>query len=194
VLHVADERASNRKRKLHNVRTTKGKRGRTVPLHPELIAILEKAPRHADGYLFHGPRGGRIKQDTARTILLRDVIRPLADRFPTPEGEIGFEYGRFHSFRHFFVSQCFAFGRSEGEVKDWVGHRDSAMVAHYRHLHDEISQQSIQRVRFVSDPGRGPADGLPDMTGSSSQEVVPPSIQRPINHPPSEALSHSVSH
>lgn len=177
VLHVPDERASSRKKKLRSARTAKGKRGRTVPLHPALRQILQSTERQQDGFVFHGPRGGRLKQDTARNILRRDVIAPVSKRFPTPEGEIGFEHGRFHSFRHYFVSQCFAHGASEGEVKDWVGHRDSAMVGHYRHLHDDVSQQRIQRVQFVSDTGQISADGPSITPASTTKESDPPGIQ-----------------
>jgi hypothetical protein len=37
--------------------------------------------------------------------------------------EIGFEHGRLRSFRHFFVSQAFICGASEGEIREWVWHR-----------------------------------------------------------------------
>jgi len=82
-------------------------------------------------------------------VLLRDVIRPLKQRFPTPPGEIGFEHGRVHSFRHYFVSEAFRQGATEGEVMEWVGHRDSKIVAHYRHLRKADSHRRMEKVDFL---------------------------------------------
>ena len=121
--------------------------------------------------MFHGPRGGRLKQDMARTIFRRDVIVPLAKLFGAVPGEVGFADGRFYGFRHYFVSQCFAHGASAGEVKEWVGHKDSAMVAHYRHQFDDLGRQRIQRVQFVAESGCGEPDGLaPDPDGPELEE------------------------
>ncbi|PQO41787.1 hypothetical protein C5Y96_00410 [Blastopirellula marina] len=150
MIKIADEGASQRKAKMKSARQTKGKRARSVPIHPELQEILKQLPRHRDGFVFHGPRGGRLKADTARVILKRDVLEPLVERFPTQEGDIGFIHGRFHSFRHYFVSQCSAAGASEGQIKDWVGHQDSEMVALYRHQFDDANQERMKSIQFTS--------------------------------------------
>lgn len=148
-IHLTDERSSLRRQQMGNARRTKGRRGRALPIHPQLRKVLKGLERESDGRLLHGPRGGKLKPDTVRRILIRDVLEPLKDRFPTPEGEIGFEHGRLHSFRHYFVSQSFLSGASEGEIMEWVGHRDSKMVAHYRHLKNEDSQRKMQQINFL---------------------------------------------
>ena len=148
-IRLTDERSSQKRQKLGKVRRTKGRRGRTLPIHPQLREVLERLEPHSDGLLLHGPRGGVIKPDTVRRILIRDVLKPLQDRFPTPPGEIGFADGRLHSFRHYFVSQSFLSGASEGEIMDWVGHKDSKMVAHYRYLRNEDSQRKMQQINFL---------------------------------------------
>ena len=107
---------------------------------------------HATGRLFVGPRGGRLKADTVRRVFIREVIKPLRDQFPTAPGDIGFELGRLHGFRHFFVSQAFLGGASEGEVKDWVGHRDTRMVELYRHLREQDSKFKMQQIDFLGIP------------------------------------------
>ena len=61
-------------------RELKSGRSRSFPIHPDLQAILQRMP-HVDSYIFHGPRGGRIKPDTVRRMLVNDVIRPLAKGF-----------------------------------------------------------------------------------------------------------------
>jgi integrase len=77
------------------------------------------------------------------------VIEPLKKKFPTSPGEIGFEYGRLHSFRHYFCSQAFADGAAEADIKDWLGHQDSKMVAHYRHQRQDDSQNKMNQIDFL---------------------------------------------
>lgn len=149
VIRLTDERSSSRRQRTGTARTTKGRRNRNLPIHPQLSKVLENLEPHPDGRAFHGARGGKIKPDTVRNVLIRDVIAPLKSRFPTPAGEIGFEHGRVHSFRHFFVSQAFLGGASESEIMEWVGHKDSKMVAHYRHLRDEDSQRRMNQINFL---------------------------------------------
>jgi integrase len=150
---LTDERASSRRQALGNVRTTKGRRDRWLPIHEDLRQVLLALPRHRDGRIFHGPRGGKVKPDTVRNILIRTVIEPLQKHYPTPAGEIGFEHGRVHSFRHYFCSQAFLAGAAEADIKEWLGHRDSKMVAHYRHLRSADSQRKMQQIDFL-----GPID------------------------------------
>jgi integrase len=159
-IRLSDERGSSRRRKLGSVRTTKGRRSRVLPINPRLRQVLMDLPQHVDGQLLHGPRGAKLKPSRVLKVLLRDVIAPLKQRFPTPPGEIGFEHGRIHSLRHFFVSEAFRQGATEGEVMEWVGHRDSKMVAHYRHLRTADSQRRMRQIDFLGgDDGR---DDRPD--------------------------------
>jgi integrase len=74
-IRLTDERAS-RRCKGRTVRRFKGRRGRSLPVHDVL------------------------KPDTVRFI--REVIKPLKERFPTPPEGLGFEHGRMHGFRHYF--------------------------------------------------------------------------------------------
>jgi integrase len=152
-IRIADERASKRKRNAGTARTTKGKRSRTIPIHPELRKLLLRLDRRRDGLVFHAARGGVLRPDNVRAIFVRSVIEKLKERFPTPEGETGFEHGRLHSFRHFFCSQCFLGGASEGEIKEWLGHADSKMVEHYRHLRNEDAQRKMEQIDFLGTEG-----------------------------------------
>lgn len=145
VISIKDE-SQRRRRPGREVRTTKGRRGRTFPIHADLLPVLRQLPRLEDGYVFHGPNGGRIKPDRIRNILVRDVLTPLASRFPTGAGEPGFADGRLHSFRHFFCSVCAHNGVPELTLMQWLGHRDSRMVRHYYHLHDQESHRQMARV------------------------------------------------
>lgn len=133
-------------------RRTKNRRDRSFPIHADLQAVLIPMSRHRDGYVFHGPRGGRLKPDTVRNVLVREVITPLKGEFPTPDGEVGFEHGRLHSFRHYFCSACANSGVPEQAAMDWLGHQDSKMVRHYYHLHDAEAQRQMNRVKFADEP------------------------------------------
>lgn len=152
MIRVADERSSRFKRQAGSARTTKGRRSRTIPIHPELRTLLVGLARKTDGFVFHAALGGRVLARNVLEQFIKHVIEPLQTKFPTPHGEIGFEHGRLHSFRHYFCSQCFLGGTSEGEIKEWLGHADSKMVEHYRHLRGEDAQRKMSQIRFLDRP------------------------------------------
>jgi integrase len=157
-LQIVDER-HRRRRAAGEVRTTKTGRSRAFPIHGDLRRVLETLPRPADGRIFHGPLGGRLKADVVRRALIREVLEKLKDRFPTRTGEIGFINGRLHSFRHFFCSTCAQSGVPEHVVMSWLGHSSSKMVHHYFHLHDDESLRQMKRIKFVGDAGSAVAAG-----------------------------------
>ena len=145
VIRLTDE--STRRRKNGNTaRTTKSGRDRVFPIHDDLVAVFSSLPRSADGYVFHGTRGARLKPDRVRRALIRDAITPLVERFPSGDNEVGFKDGRLHSFRHFFCSLCANSSVPERTVMLWLGHADSDMVRHYYHLHDSEARRHMSRL------------------------------------------------
>jgi site-specific recombinase XerD len=169
-------------------RRTKGKRERELPIHPTLRETLEKIYRHTDGRVFHGPRGGSLKPDTVRNALIREVIVPLADRFPATSDEPCFRDGRLHSMRHYFCSMCANNGVPEQMLMDWLGHRHSSMVRRYYHSNREEAQRRMQKISFTGPSnagiyGEGPAGnrttaepevnstpGTPEYSGSDQKQ------------------------
>jgi integrase len=149
MIRLTDESTRGRRRGRPEPRTLKSGRSRSFPIHDDLLPMFARLQRHTDGVVFHGPLGGRLKPDTVRNALVRDVIAAIAPRFPTPAAGTGFEHGRLHSFRHYFCSQCANDGVAEAAVMEWLGHRDSAMVRHYYHLHDAEAKRQMQRVQFL---------------------------------------------
>jgi integrase len=135
-------------------RDRKTGRTRSFPIHQDLVPVLLRQ-KHLDSYVFHGPRGGRLKPDTVRNVLVKKVIPKLADRFPCAEGSRGFRAGRLHSFRHFFCSLCANSNVPIMIVMEWLGHQDSAMVRHYYHLHDIESRRQMERLNPL---GTSPKD------------------------------------
>ena len=81
------------------------------------------------------------------------MLTPLAEKFPTAEDEVGFSDGRLHSFRHFFCSLCASRGVAQQVVMRWLGHRESKMVEHYFHLHDEEARRQMRRIVLSNDVG-----------------------------------------
>ncbi len=154
----------------HGLRRTKNRKNRHVPLHAELQAVLKRLPRHRDGHVFHGLRGGRLKSDTVRVILQRDVIAPLAKRFPAPPSERGFPHATVHGFRHAFISQCANRGVPEQTVMAWVGHQNSRIARHYYTLSDQESQRQMRRLSFA-DGAAG--DEAADSPSASTKETPP---------------------
>lgn len=130
-------------------RETKSGRSRSFPIHPDLRAVLKQMDQAKDGLIFHGPQGGRLKPDTLRTILVRDVLTPLAEQFPSLPGVVGFKDGRLHSFRHYFCSVCANSGVPELMVMDWLGHADSDMVRHYYHMNNHEAKRQMGQLSFI---------------------------------------------
>ena len=111
-----------------------------------------------DGYVLHASKGGSLHSRNVLEAFIDNVIEPLKRKFPTPAGDVGFEHGRLHSFRHFFTSQAFLSGVSEGEIREWLGHADSKMVEHYRHLRNEDSQRKMGQIDFLCGQDNGPGE------------------------------------
>jgi integrase len=132
----------------NDTRHLKSGRSRTLALHPELKKLFSNKARRGR-FVFAGPRGGRLNADTVRRTLIREVLTPLADRFPTPEGGRGFRDGRLHSFRHYFCSMSANAGVPEQIMMDWLGHSDSAMVRIYYHLHNDESRRQMASINFT---------------------------------------------
>ena len=132
-------------------RTLKSGKSRSFPLHSEVRQVLVTIEQHSDGRVFHGPLGGKVKPDKLRRALIRDVLQPLADKFPVSVGNSDFADGRLHSFRHYFCSACVNANIPERVLMDWLGHSSSRMVRHYYHLHDAESQR---HMRKLEDNGR----------------------------------------
>lgn len=145
MITLADE-STRKVRGTREARSTKSGYSRSFPIHEDLLELLQKKERMGDGRVFHGPLGGKIKPDTTRRILVRDVLTPLGDRFPGEPDQPSFIDGRLHSFRHFFCSECANAGIPERVLMNWLGHRSSSMVHRYFHLHDAESKQHMARL------------------------------------------------
>ena len=148
VIHIRDE-TYRKLPKGQKRRLTKAKKSRIIPIHAALMECIEKqkAGRVSD-YFLPGKDGRKRSYSHTLTPFTKHVINSLSEEFPTPKGELGFKHGRFHSFRHFFVSECFAAGIPECDIKDWVGHSNSKIIALYRHIRSETAKANMRLGDF----------------------------------------------
>jgi integrase len=170
-VHIKDEQQAATKQNRERARATKNHRDRSIPLHDHLRAVLLKMKRHADGRVFHGPMGGRLKPDTVRNVLYRKVLGPLSKRFPSKRGGPGLIDGTVHSFRHFFCSVAASTpGTNARTVQAWLGHEDSRMLHRYFHVFQDRAAQQMSSIEFV---GAAPSasDGQAASTGSTTKET-----------------------
>jgi integrase len=153
MLMLRDESRTKRAKK-PDAKTTKSKRFRCFPIHAELRAVLERVLSGSSrARVFTALRGGILRPDNVRWVLIKQVIEPLEKKFPSHEDEIGFKDGRLHSLRHFFCSFCAHSQVPEQVVMRWLGHRDSKMVRRYYHLHDEEAQRQMLKLKSLGDSG-----------------------------------------
>ena len=130
--------------------STKSGRDRSLPILAKLkLVLLRRVANKKGPRVFTAPRGGKLRPDNVRWALLKKVIEPLADQFPSEPGKEGFKDGRLHSFRHFFCSLCIEDGVSIPFLMDWLGHRESDMVQYYTRIRPAASKQEVKKVRSV---------------------------------------------
>lgn len=110
----------------------KGRRDRSVPLHPRVKAVL--ASRSVGEFVFTGPEGGGLKENYLLACFKRD------------RKALGIGKGTLHTFRHFFISMCAANGVPPTTCMSWVGHRDLDTLLHYYHLHEDESRRAMERL------------------------------------------------
>jgi integrase len=152
-------------------RQLKSGRSRRFPIHPDLLKVLEEMPRR-DRFVFHGPRGGKLKPDTVRRALIRYAIKPLEKRFPKTEGKQSFADGRLHSFRHYFCSVCANSSVPERMLMDWLGHADSEMIRRYYHAFDREAKQRMNQINFLGDDsGRSASETEANQENTSQDDL-----------------------
>ncbi|MES2793342.1 MAG: site-specific integrase [Planctomycetota bacterium] len=143
---LTDERT--RKKTRRKLRTVKNRTGRSFPIHADFRTLLDGLSRTGN-LVFLSAEGAALEYHFVRQKFVDLIIGPLAEKFPSAEGEEGFAEGRLHSFRHYFCSTCANSGVSENAVMRWLGHKDSAMVRHYYHLHDDEARRQMSGVKFL---------------------------------------------
>lgn len=121
----------------YRVKSTKGMRGRTVPLCEQLVGILrtiQPEGARAEDLVFPGDSGEYLREDRMYKIVvgagrkgLRKHVRP-------------------HMLRHTFASWAYQAGVPPQVVQMWLGHADVTTTQRYARLGPDVGRGWIERV------------------------------------------------
>ena len=125
--------------------TTKSRKVRRIPIHPELLRILKALPRQFDRVVTaprccRYPAGGAPIND--RTILKQLKALCRTCKFPSPDSF------KTHSLRHAFCSMCARNNISYKYALEWMGHSSSDILDLYYRMFDETAETAMKTIVF----------------------------------------------
>lgn len=198
-------------RRSHDSETTKGKRSRTVPIHPALMPYLEPWLALPGPILFPDAKGGRRSPDVHLELRLRaamvragiidhydhkcrrkgcGVVEQHGDDAERDCPTCGFKlwpvararHIRFHDTRHSFASHALMGGASTAAVQKVLGHRDPKLTTNtYGHLLSGYLAGEVGRIQI---PGLARA-----VANAGEPEQVLPNAGEPCE--PAALVAHS---
>ena len=148
LLHVRDE-SYQRNTDRAQVRKTKTRQSRRIPIHSELANLLQGC-RKESGIILTGPRGGTLRNDLFGDTL-RDHVIPAVINVV---GSQDVERLTAHGFRHYFVSRCANAGVPQLSVMSWLGHRTARMTNYYYHSNEAASLKHMRQLEAAESSGR----------------------------------------
>ena len=113
----------------------KGRTDRTVPMHPKVEAVVRSQP--VGGFLFSGPRGGKLKENFVLKCLRRD------------QRDLGLAEGDLHGLRRFFATQMMRAGVDAEMVRQWGGWK--SLETMMRYLEDVKAEDSVEVMDRVAE-------------------------------------------
>jgi integrase len=125
--------------------TTKGKRNRVIPIHPELKPILQSLPRIASTVFTRPPskRSGKVGlplHDRHLLVCVKELCKECG--FPNAE-----QY-KLHTFRHAFASMCARSQVSSKYALRWMGHQNSEILDMYTTIYDDVAATAISTINY----------------------------------------------
>ncbi len=117
------------------VRITKNGKPRSVPMIPDMKALLERL------------RAARPDEAPEMPVMRVRECQKAMDRAAK---EVGMARITHHDLRHLFATRCIESGVNIPTVSRWLGHQDGGALAMkvYGHLRDQHSVEMAQKVRF----------------------------------------------
>jgi len=112
-------------------------RARQIPIHPELLPILESLKRHKSHYVFINSRGNIIAKDEM-TQKLKQILRDLK-----------LKDGKLHSWRHTWTAHSVMNGVPREVIKAIGGWKDYKMIERYSHLHSDYITDQFKKISFL---------------------------------------------
>ncbi len=145
--------------------------GRTVPLCPELVAILR---RHLDtfgtgpdGRLFRAQKGGTglVCKTTYAKVWREARVKALAALATTPLGK------RPYDLRHACLSTWLNAGVPATQVAEWAGHSVDVLLRIYAKCLDGTQDAARRRIEdALNADGAGRSEDISEMSGESTDE------------------------
>ena len=119
---------------------------RTIPLFPELEALLKKVTERRKKAALYSQDGKPMVEAKDPLFRLKECQKSI-DRACE---KLGIARITHHDFRHAFATACIEAGVDIPTVAGWLGHSDGGALAMkvYGHLRQEHSQAAAQKVRF----------------------------------------------
>ena len=116
--------------------STKTKKGRTIPMHPEVEKILKKRKKDNPRLVFPSPRNKYkpVKKDSWRAKLVR-ILKKL-----------NIQNANLHTFRHTFASWLVMEGIDLPTVAQLMGHSDIKTTMIYSHLAPDHVKKAVEKL------------------------------------------------
>lgn len=131
--------------------TTKTKENRSIPLMPEMIAILRSLMKsNGQGYLF-SLNGG--VSPVCRDYLYDELHRAL-EKIGISDKERRERGLKFHSWRHFLNTDLLTQGMSIPQVQGVTGHKSKKMTDHYNHMDARSIPDVIKAQEAIAEVDR----------------------------------------
>lgn len=126
-------------------KTTKGKRQRRIPIHPELRRILDAMPRPFDGVFTalpspKFPEGGAPMNERRCLVALKRLCKRC--------GFTNSEQYKLHTLRHTFASMCARNNVSYKYALEWMGHRSSDILDLYYCMFDADAHAAMKTLVY----------------------------------------------
>jgi integrase len=125
--------------------TTKSRRSRRIPVHPDLQVEFEQMKRVAGSNRVFHERPTAQYPGPDRTLVERLLLGAIK-RLARDCGFPNWKQACIHSFRHYFASELARHGVTEFTALSLMGQRSSDVLHRYQHPHDDDMERAISRL------------------------------------------------
>ena len=141
-------------RGVFEVKTTKSRRPRSVPLSQDVVSVLRVLRGEAEDLVFPGDAGGYLKGDWLRRLLAETAKRAGLRKHVHP-----------HMLRHTFASHASIRGVPLQVIQKWLGHANITTTQRYAHLRPDTGDELIELLA-------GPSEGAHHVVGKITNNTT----------------------
>lgn len=122
------------------VRKSKSGRMRFIPLHPDVVEVLESLPRHGE-FVFSYKQGERYGHSSW-----------IRNQFEKALDQAGIRDFHIHDLRHTFASELIMKGADLKTVSELLGHSSTRMTERYSHLSPHHKSLAVNLLAVEAKP------------------------------------------